>query len=379
MSGTKEYIEEYGNISFNDRPFCDADAVALCEVFYMPFEKVVSTSFNDEPKNFAVACNELFALKNYKHKGLGLMITAAPSKRMMKMANKVRFSQMKIVAVQEVYSSSPAIQYCAGTFILPDSTVVVVFRGTDDSVAGWIEDLEMILRKNSKAYSLALDYVENVSKHFGSNIIICGHSKGGHIGLYAAVKCSQEARDRIVGIYNNDGPGYHDYGLFHLNSYSEILPVYNHLLPSASLVGMIMCHDDDYKVVKSSRYLGALQHDLGTWKIENGSLVYLDDLDFIGKLTDFWMSKVTSGITDEHSAAIALVITAIAAGFGEETLTLVLKNAKKSISGAYKSYKEIDFITKEIFKEALKGGGKLLVETAKFAKNQFSANKKNAS
>lgn len=379
MAGTKEYIEEYGDIGFDQRPFCDADAVALCEVFYMPFEDVVSTSFDEKPKDFSVACNELFALKNYKHKGLGLMITAAPSKRMMEMANKKRFSQIKIVAVQGVNSSSPAIQYCAGTFILPDSTIVVIFRGTDDSVAGWVEDFEMILKKNSKAYSLALDYVENVSKRFGSNIIICGHSKGGHIALYTATKCSQEARDKIVGIYNNDGPGYHDYGLFHLNTYNEILPVYNHFLPSASLVGLIMCHDNDYKVVKSSRYLGALQHDLGTWNIENGNLVYLDDLDFIGKLTDYWMSKVTSGITDEYSAAIVLVITVIAAGFGEETLTLVLKNAKKSISGAYKSYKEIDFITKEIFKEALKGGGKLLVETAKFAKNQFSANKKTAS
>ncbi len=55
MAGSLQYIKKFGNVSFTDMPFCDVDNVALCEIFYMPLEKVVSDSFNEEPRPFADA------------------------------------------------------------------------------------------------------------------------------------------------------------------------------------------------------------------------------------------------------------------------------------------------------------------------------------
>ena len=54
MPGTNEYVKQFGNISFTERPFGDADNIALCEVFYMPLERVVSESFDDEPRAFSL-------------------------------------------------------------------------------------------------------------------------------------------------------------------------------------------------------------------------------------------------------------------------------------------------------------------------------------
>lgn len=49
MANVMDYIKKYGDVSFCDMPFGEADNVALCGMYYMPFDKVVSDSFEDEP------------------------------------------------------------------------------------------------------------------------------------------------------------------------------------------------------------------------------------------------------------------------------------------------------------------------------------------
>ena len=369
MAGTKEYIAEFGSKSFEELPFSDSDALTLCEMFYMPLEQTVSSSFDDEPVEFSKAANELYALRNYKHKKLGLMITKNASVNMVAMAATQRYCDMKIYAVNEVYSFQPAIQYCAGTFILPDGTLVVIFRGTDDTIAGWKEDLDLFVKKNPPAYELALNYIEKLASHKDGNFIICGHSKGGNIALHTALKCSDEVRHRIKGIYNCDGPGYHDFGIFHLGTYDEILPVYKHYVPSSSMIGMLLAHDYDYKAVKSSRLTGAFQHDIGTWQIDDGEIVTLPDVNKMAKLTDAAISRVCSFATDEVTTAIDNITTLVIGGIGQETLTETAKHIASSIKGISEAIKEISPVDKDIIKEAFKGSGKFLVETVKDIKN----------
>ena len=73
MPGVKEYIETNGMHSFCDLPFGDADNLLFCQIFYMPFERVVSESFS-APVPFPQACNDVFASRGYQHKKLGMMI-----------------------------------------------------------------------------------------------------------------------------------------------------------------------------------------------------------------------------------------------------------------------------------------------------------------
>ena len=37
-----------------------------------------------------------------------------------------------------------------------------------------------------------------------------GHSKGGNFAMYAAAFCDAEYKERIVKVYNNDGPGFRE-------------------------------------------------------------------------------------------------------------------------------------------------------------------------
>lgn len=149
--------------SFRDVPFGDADNLLFCQIFYMPFERVVSESFAAEPVPFPTACNDVFASRGYQHKKLGLMIPADGSHNIMRMAVQPRFAEMKLVGVKEVLSAEPAVQFGAGTFLLPDGTMVIVYRGTDDTILGWKEDLDIFARKEIPSYALALDYLEKAA------------------------------------------------------------------------------------------------------------------------------------------------------------------------------------------------------------------------
>ena len=369
MAGLKEFIPEFGKYTFEEVPFCEGDAVLLTREIYMPFEQVVSSSYDEEPKNFVQAAEELFELRGYRHYGLGLMITSAPSRNMVAMSEQRRYADMKIYAMNEVLSISPSIQYCSGTFILPDGTLVVCYRGTDDSVAGWKEDLDIYFHNGTPSYNLALNYIENVAKHFDGNIIICGHSKGGNIALYTALKCSEEVRHRIVGVYNCDGPGYHDYGIFHLGTYEEILPVYKHFVPNSSTVGMLMAHDYDYKAVKSTRLLGPFQHDLGTWQIENGKLVTVPDISFMAKATDVIVAKLIDRVDDSNGKAIDTIVTVFTEGLGQNYLTDVAHNVISSVKGVKEALKNIDPEVKETAKSAFAGTFKLIRESVKSVKD----------
>ncbi len=361
MPCSKQFVEEYGKLSFTDYPFCDADALTLCEVFYMPLELVVSNSVKSQPVDFSDACYKLFEMRGNKHKPLGLMITSNPSKRIMQMTDYLRYREMKIACVHAVYSVSPAIQYCAGAFLLPDGKIVIVFRGTDDTIAGWKEDLDIFTRKGTPSYDLAMDFINSVAAEYEGEIILCGHSKGGNIALRTACKCSDEIRSRIVNVYNFDGPGYADASIFYTPAYKEVLPGYRHFVPSSSLIGMMMSHDYDYKAVKSNVLFGAFQHDLHTWQIAEGELILVDDVDFLAKLTDEWLGVLIQRLSDVSSGALDIVATAITEGTGTKSLTDLAKHAYTAVGGAVKAYKAVDDETKSEFKDAFRGGGKLLI------------------
>lgn len=365
MADTSRFIKKFGNVSFNDMPFCDVDNATLCEIFYMPLEKVVSDSFTAEPKGFTEACNELYSYNGNKHKAPGLVLTKKISVKMMEMSVQRRYSEMKIAACTEVYREKPAVQFGAATFILPNGDLVVVFRGTDDTLVGWKEDLDIFTKREIPSHRLAVEYLENVAKNFDGDIIVCGHSKGGNVALCGALRCSESVRSRIKALYNNDGPGFVDYTLFRTPAYEQILPKYRHFVPSSSLVGMLLAHDDDYMVVKCKRILGPMQHDLSTWKTKGAELSTRPELNALGKITDFTLKNLIFRLNDLQVESMDKVIGAIFEGTGQDNLLGFAKHAVSSVKGAKKSWSEFDDDTRQSFKSSFNGTGGIVKDAVK--------------
>lgn len=370
MSGTEEFIKNYGDTTFEEMPFCDADNVALCSAFYMPLDKVVSPDFDEDPRSFTEVSEKMFEYMGSKHKALGIMITKNSSITLFNMAHTKRYEDVKVVACQEVFSTDPAIQFGAATFLLPDGTIVVPFRGTDDTIAGWKEDFDLFLRRGIPSHQIAVDYLEKAAEKFSGDIIVCGHSKGGNVALYAALNCSKEVRDRLKLVYNNDGPGFIDYSFLSTEAYKELLPKYRHFVPDSSMIGMLLAHDDDYTVVKSSRHIGALQHDLATWKLDGAEMETASALTKQGKFYDLGLMRIIYRISEEQTEVLDKVFTDLINATGELSLTGFMKNIVPALDGAVKKWKEIDGTTREEFKDAFKGVGMLFIGAAKAVREE---------
>ena len=366
MSHVKDYVDCYGYLSFNDKPFTKEDNVALCTCYYMPLDKVVSPSFDEEPIPFGDACRALFELRGNEHKPVGLVLVKGISELMMAMAEQKRYSEMKIVACTDNFCKVPAVQFNACTLLLPDGKIVVLFRGTDDTLTGWKEDLDMLASKEGiPSEHLSVEYLKEVASHFEGDIIVCGHSKGGYVANYAVMHSDKEIRDRVIALYNNDGPGFASYDYLSSDVYKELLPKYHHLIPQSSFIGMMLLHDEDYTVIKSTGLIGALQHDLLTWVFDGDKLVECDDITKRAKVSDLAFYDIVSNVSDEQLDTTEKAVGTIIEGIGQRGLLDVKENVKDSIKGGVAAWKSIDKESKEILKETAKDAVKAVTKAVK--------------
>lgn len=346
MPNIDNYIENFGNIPFSEMPFNDADNFVLNNIFYMPLEKVVPTEFESYPKTLGYYAQAFYALHDYKMVPAGLVLPKIICRRLVKMSSCRRFAAVKVTGIRSVYDKDRTVQFAAATFILPNKTNVIIFRGTDDTVCGWIEDFDLLALGKTGSHDLTVQYIEDAAKALSGDIMLTGHSKGGHLSLYAALCCSKETRKRIKRVYNNDGPGFADDSLLKGEQYQEILPHYRHFVPDSSAFGIMLKHDYDYKVVKSSiPLLGLIQHDIGTWQIDGAMPVLRDDLTVIGKLQDEAFARVIEEADTQTVAAFRNVLNNCFAVTGNDTLLSFAKNivpAVPKMVGGYFNQTEQD-------------------------------------
>lgn len=349
MANVMDYIKKYGDISFCDMPFGEADNVALCGMYYMPFDKVVSDSFEDEPVDYKTASDEIFELRGRKHTPVGLVLLKNISEQMVLMSKYKRFQEMKVVAAVRVYEKAPAVQFEAATFLLPDGKIVVLFKGTDDTLTGWKEDFDILTKKRIPSNRLSIEYLEKAAKNFDGNIIVCGHSKGGFIAQYAALYSSKEVRDRIEVVYNDDGPGFWDYSYLESETYAEMLPKYRHFVPQSSFIGMMLAHDNDYEIIKSNQILGPLQHDLNSWQFSGKKLVRAEELTDMGKMNDGVLRDLVGGLDDESEKVLDTVLDKVLSGVNQTGLLDVKKNFVPALKGGVEAWRSLDRDTQKKF------------------------------
>lgn len=349
MANVMDYIKKYGDISFCDMPFGEADNVALCGMYYMPFDKVVSESFEDEPVDYKTASDEIFELRGRKHTPVGLVLLKNISEQMVLMSKYKRFQEMKVVAAVRVYEKAPAVQFEAATFLLPDGKIVVLFKGTDDTLTGWKEDFDILTKKGIPSNRLSIEYLEKAAKNFDGNIIVCGHSKGGFIAQYAALYSSKEVRDRIEVVYNDDGPGFWDYSYLESETYAEMLPKYRHFVPQSSFIGMMLAHDNDYEIIKSNQILGPLQHDLNSWQFSGKKLVRAEELTDMGKMNDGVLRDLVGGLDDESEKVLDTVLDKVLSGVNQTGLLDVKKNFVPALKGGVEAWRSLDRDTQKKF------------------------------
>ncbi|MGN1163422.1 MAG: Mbeg1-like protein [Candidatus Ornithospirochaeta sp.] len=193
-----------------------------------------------------------------------------------KMASSRRYSTLRLMdAVGETTGEGKdAEQYAAALFQDGDDSYLV-YRGTDESLTGWKEDFNMAFEDEIPAEKRALESLEKIAPKT-KRLHILGHSKGGTLALYSALKASGEAFEKISSIYVFDAPGLPD-SLIEGERWEKVKSITHSYIPTSSIIGMLFNTIPGATVVKSSS-LGLLQHDAFTWNLSGGKFVVAPEI-----------------------------------------------------------------------------------------------------
>ena len=234
------------------------------------------------------------------------------------------------------------------TFILPDNTLFVAFRGTDDTLVGWREDFNLSFMHPGPGQLMAVDYLTEIASVYGGRIRTGGHSKGGHLAVYAATFSPKAVRDRVITAYSNDGPGFVR-EVIESAEFREMSDRICTFVPQASIIGMLLEHKEDYVVIEStvSNLNGLRQHDPFSWSVVGPSFVHLDGLSREGRRTDEVIDRWLEGVSPEDRRRFTETVFGLLEATGAKTLSDLSVDHVSKIGAAIRAFGELDRESKE--------------------------------
>ena len=116
-----------------------------------------------------------------------------------------------------------------------------------------------------KAEISSSEYINRTAKKNFHRYYVGGHSKGGTLAVYAAMKASQSIKKKIINVYSNDGPGISPIAM-DAARFAAIQPKLVKVIPELSIVGSLFDNDDNKVIIQSSESL-FWEHDAVGWQI----------------------------------------------------------------------------------------------------------------
>ena len=276
MGNILDYLDWRGDQTFDQAPFNEVDNLVLAQLSYVNFDYVVPPEWIEASVTIREAAERYFHLyPEERIQGFGHMLRNSVAV-LRKLRHSARFANAKLSKFQNIVDLDRTKQFAAMHVELEDGTVYVAFRGTDSTIVGWKENFNMTVTTPVPAQFEAVRYLEDTAGETALPLRLGGHSKGGNLAAYAAVMCRADVKARIIEAYNNDGPGF-DAKIVRSDAYAEIKGRIRTIVPQASVVGMLLEHEEAYAVVRSNQSL-LMQHDAFSWEIMGPSFVRAEDI-----------------------------------------------------------------------------------------------------
>lgn len=267
MAGSLEYLRWRGDLTFAERPFNSVDASLFAALIYLPVDE---SGAGHSLKEVAERLHQLPSFQHQMHDETGAEIWLLPK--------APRLGQIKILNWTNRMEKKPhPLQFTAGTFRLDPRTILISYRGTDSSMIGWSEDMDMNYMAEVYGQDVAANYLRTMAQKYPHDrIYLVGHSKGGNFAQYALSAVQPALQDRIIKAFSFDGPGF-----FHKVSssagFKRTISKMKTYLPQDSVIGTMLDHPERVLIVKSEAGMRD-QHDPRRWDIGRDSFVLADGL-----------------------------------------------------------------------------------------------------
>lgn len=271
MASMLDYIAWRGDLSFSSSAPNEVDALIFSTLSYIPFRGSVERN-PEKPVLLRQAAREFFDIPDPE----GYIRTQNDLELLKAAGESQRFGNIRIAEYRKIFIKERDTQFAAVTFLLDDGSIFISFRGTDNTLVGWKEDFSMCFRREIPSQKLAKQYLQDVLMDHSGPVRVSGHSKGGNVAVYAVSQSVPVIRERILEVYNQDGPGFSE-AFLEDPGYRQILPILHTQVPQGSVIGMILNRAEPIAIVKSNQS-GIMQHDPFSWEVQGNRLVAVDSL-----------------------------------------------------------------------------------------------------
>jgi hypothetical protein len=317
MGNILTYIKWRGDLTFQERPFCEVDNLVFSMLSYTDFNEVVPGTGEGGDIALEHAVKQYLRIHSKDEQG-GNQVTEL----LELMASSRRYKNILLSNYEDIFDKETRTEFSAVHISLPDGTIYVAFRGTSDYIMGWREDFSMSFQIMG-AQKEAARYLNDTMTDEGQRYRVGGHSKGGNLAVYAALMCPPEKQLQIMEIYNNDGPGLCP-DIIDLDSYHEISPKIIRIVPEFSVIGALFEQGKPDRIVASS-VSGIGAHDGMTWEVENDVFCTKEELTkqcvVYNDIFDRW---IESASMEQRQAFTKDFFNALEAG-GSKTLAQLSK------------------------------------------------------
>ena len=269
MDNILTYMKWRGDLTLKEAPFNEIDALILSEMVYIRLDEIAPGIREGE-----ITIRE--AAEKYEiTDGRKFFYYAQKEELFLEMAKSRRFGDLKIGNYVSVTDVGQQTQFAAMQVVLAPRTYFVVYRGTDESIVGWREDFNMSYMIPVPAQKSAVEYLESIATDRQGTYYLGGHSKGGNLAIYAGVFCAPKYQKRIGKIYSFDGPGFQS-NTVPQEAYQTVEDRIESYVPISSIVGILMEHQENYKVVQS-KGIPLRQHEGLTWQLDGPTFALAEE------------------------------------------------------------------------------------------------------
>ena len=205
MPNMLDYLSQRGGLSFDEAPLSPVDALILSTLSYVQFDNLISQNLREAPK-ISELSQMLLELPFEAQKSR--LRDRRDGELLEAMGKSRRFGPLRLTGARELTDDQRELQFAAITLLLENGGALLAFRGTDGTLTGWKEDLNLSFLDVIPGQEASRAYLEDMARLCPGKLYVAGHSKGGNLAVYGAVRSRDDTRKRVEAVYNYDGPGF---------------------------------------------------------------------------------------------------------------------------------------------------------------------------